>query len=183
MNLDHIKTSLTLAALIALVIVGLIIGWRLATDDVPSLRESTASSEPSCHMEELKAGSTLKAGQVTVNILNSGSTPNLAGDTMRALTKQGFEGGVTGNAPQGVRAEGVLILDPDPDSSQVRLVAKQFAKRPMVKKSSEGDPAAVDIIVGNDFKAIRGIDKDAATSMKVKGTTDVCVPEPPEADD
>jgi hypothetical protein len=179
----HLRTPLTLVALIAVLIFGLTVGWRLATEDVPSLRESTASSEPSCHMEELRAGSTLKAGQVTVNILNSGSTPNLAGDTMRALTKRGFEGGVTGNAPQGVRADSVLILDPDPDSSQVRLVAKQFAKRPDVKKSSEGDPAAVDIIVGNDFKASSGIDKGAATSMKVKGTTDVCVPEPPDADD
>ncbi|HYJ69581.1 MAG TPA: LytR C-terminal domain-containing protein [Nocardioidaceae bacterium] len=180
----NIRTPLTLVILISVLIVGLIIGWRMATDDVPSLRESTASSsEPSCHMEELDAGSTLKAGQVTVNILNSGSTPNLAGDTMRALTKQGFEGGVTGNAPEGVRADGVLIIDPDPDSSQVRLITKQFAKRPDVKKSSEGDPAAVDIIVGNEFKVSSGIDKSAATSLKVKGTTEVCVPEPPDADD
>src|SRR5262245_15812791 len=178
----HIRTPLTLIALIGVLIVGLTVGWRLATEDVPSLRESTASSEPSCHMEELRAGSTLRAGQVTVNILNSGSTPNLAGDTMRALTKHGFEGGVTGNAPKGVRADSVLILDPDPDSSQVRLIAKQFARHPEVKKSSEGDPSAVDIIVGNDFKVSSGIDKNAVTSMKVKGTTDVCVPAAPDAD-
>lgn len=179
----HIRTPLTLLALIGVLIVGLTVGWRLATEDVPSLRESTASgSEPSCHMEELRAGSILKAPQVTVNVLNSGSTPNLAGDTMRALTKHGFEGGITGNAPKGVRADSVLILDPDPDSSQVRLIAKQFSKRPDVKKSSEGDPAAVDIIVGNDFKVSSGIDKNAARSMKVKGTTDVCVPAPPDAD-
>jgi hypothetical protein len=180
MNLGHLKAPLTLVALIAILVVGLTVGWRLATEEVPSLRESTASSEPSCHLEKLKAGSTLKAGQVTVNILNAGTTPNLAGDTMRALTKQGFEGGITGNAPSGVRAGSVLILDPEPDSSQVRLVAKQFAKRPAIKKSSEGDPAAVDIIVGNDFKASSGIDKNAATSMKVNGTTDVCVPAAPE---
>jgi LytR cell envelope-related transcriptional attenuator len=179
----HIRTPLTLIALIGVLIAGLTVGWRLATEDVPSLRESTSSSEPSCHMEELGAGSTLKASQVTVNILNSGSTPNLAGDTMRALTKQGFEGGVTGNAPQGVRADSVLILDPEPDSAQIRLIAMQFAKRPEVRKSSEGDPAAVDVIVGNDFKVSSGIDKNAATSLKVKGTTDVCVPAPPDSDD
>jgi hypothetical protein len=179
----HIRTPLTLVALIGVLIVGLTVGWRLATEDVPSLRESTASSEPSCHMEKLRAGSTLRVTQVTVNVLNSGSTPNLAGDTMRALTKKGFEGGVTGNAPKGVRADGVLILDPDPNSSQVRLLAKQFAKRPVVKKSSEGDPAAVDIIVGNDFRVRSGINKTAVTSMKVNGTTAVCVPEPPDTDE
>ena len=47
----NIRTPLTLVVLISVLIVGLIIGWRMATDDVPSLRDSTASSsEPSCHM-------------------------------------------------------------------------------------------------------------------------------------
>jgi hypothetical protein len=179
----HIRTPLTLVALIGVLIVGLTVGWRLATEDVPSLRESTSSSEPSCHMEKLRAGSTLRVTQVTVNVLNSGSTPNLAGDTMRALTRKGFEGGVTGNAPKGVRADGVLILDPDPDSSQVRLIARQFAKRPVVKKSSDGDPSAVDIIVGNDFRVSTGINKTAVTSMKVNDKTNVCVPAPPDTDE
>jgi LytR cell envelope-related transcriptional attenuator len=178
----NFRGPITLVGLIVLLVIGLIVGWRLATEDVPSLRESTGSSEPSCRMQELDAGSTLRSTQVTINVLNSGSTPNLAGDTMRALTKRGFEGGVTGNAPQGVRADNVLILDPDPKSSQVRLVAKQFVKRVQTKKSSEGDPAAVDIIVGNDFRVSSGVDRSAPTSLKVRGTTDVCVPEPPDAD-
>jgi LytR cell envelope-related transcriptional attenuator len=177
----NIRGPLTLVALVVVLVVGLTVGWRLATDDVPSLRESTGSSEPSCRMQELDAGSTLRVAQITVNVLNSGSTPNLAGDTMRALTKRGFEGGVTGNAPQGVRADRLAILDPDPKSSQVRLVARQFDGRIDVTKSSEGDPAAIDIIVGNDFRVSSGFDDSAPTEMKVKGTTDVCVPEDPDA--
>ena len=179
MNLNF-RTPLTLVALIAVLVFGLLVGWRLMTEPVPSLRESTASSEPSCKVQELKAGSTLRTSQVTINVLNSGTTPNWAGDTMRALTKRGFEGGLTGNAPQGVRADSVVILDPDPKSDQVRLVAKQFAKRPKVEKSTEDDPAAVDIIVGNHFRVSRDLDRDARKSMKVRGTTDVCVPVPPE---
>jgi len=178
MNLNF-RTPFTLALLIAVLIFGLMVGWRLLTEEVPSLRESTGTSEPSCQVREFKAGSTLDAGQVTVNVLNSGSTPNLAGDTMRALTRRGFEGGLTGNAPQGVRADSVVILDPDPKSDQVRLVAKQFDKRPKVEKSTADDPAAVDIIVGNDFRLSRDLDRDARKSMKVRGTTDVCVPVPP----
>lgn len=181
MNLNF-RTPFTLALLIAVLIFGLIVGWRLLTEEVPSLRESTGTSEPSCQVRELKAGSTLRSNQVTINVLNSGTTPNLAGDTMRALTKRGFEGGLTGNAPQGVRADSVVILDPDPKSSQVRLVAKQFEGRIDVEKSSDDDPAAVDIIVGNDFRASTGINHDAPTSMKVRGTTDVCVPAPPDSD-
>lgn len=179
MNLNF-RTPLTLMALIAVLVFGLLVGWRLMTEPVPSLRDSTGSSEPSCQVQELKAGSTLRSSQVTINVLNSGTTPNLAGDTMRALTKRGFEGGLTGNAPQGVRADSVVILDPDPKSDQVRLVAKQFAKRPKVEKSTEDDPAAVDIIVGNHFRVSRDLDRDARKSMKVRGTTDVCVPVPPE---
>jgi LytR cell envelope-related transcriptional attenuator len=178
----NIRGSLTLVALIVLLVFGLIVGWRLATEDVPSLQESTGSSEPSCRVQEFESGSTLRARQVTVNVFNSGSTPDLAGDTMRALTKQGFEGGMTGNAPQGVRADSVVILDPDPKASQVRLVARQFSDRIQIKKSSEGDPVAVDIIVGNDFRVSRDIDQSAPTSMKVKDTTDVCVPEPPDTE-
>jgi hypothetical protein len=182
MNLNF-RTPLTLVALIAVLVFGLTVGWRLLTEDVPSLRESTGTGEPSCRVQELKAGSTLRAAQVTVNVLNSGSTPNLAGDTMRALTRtRGFEGGLTGNAPQGVRAESVTILDPDPESAQVRLVAKQFERRPKIEESDDNDPAAVDIIVGNDFKPSSGIDRDAPTSMTVRGKTDVCVPAPPDDD-
>jgi hypothetical protein len=179
MNLNF-RTPLTLVALIAVLVFGLLVGWRLLTEKVPSLRESTGTSEPSCQVQELKAGSTLRAAQVTVNVFNSGSTPNLAGDTMRALTRRQFEGGLTGNAPQGVRADSVMILDPDPDSSQVRLVLKQFENRVQVRKSGDDDPAAVDIIVGNDFQVSRDIDHDAPTTMKVRGKTDVCVPAPPD---
>jgi LytR cell envelope-related transcriptional attenuator len=182
MNIN-IRTPLTLILLVAILVVGLTVGWRLATADAPSLRESTSSSEPTCQNREFKAGSTLRAQQVTVNVFNSGTTPDLAGDTMRALTKVGFEGGVTGNAPDGVRADSVVILDPNPKSSQVRLVAKQFGRGVDIRKpTGDDDTAAVDIIVGNDFRA-SDLDDDAPTSMEVKGTTVVCVPEPPEADD
>jgi hypothetical protein len=178
----NIRTPLTLIALVGVLVVGLMVGWRLATKEAPSLRESTASSEPSCEVRQLPAGSTLRAGQVTVNVLNSGTTPNLAGDTMRALTRRGFEGGVTGNAPDGVRAASVLILDPNPKASQVRLVARQFGRRIEIRRPAEdADPAAVDIIVGNGFDS-RDLDRNAPTSMKVKGTTDVCVPAPPDAE-
>lgn len=179
MNLNF-RTPLTLVALIAALVFGLLVGWRLVTEDVPSLRESTGTSEPSCQVEELKAGSTLRVGQVTVNVLNSGTTPNLAGDTMRALTRAGFEGGLTGNAPQGVRADSVMILDPDPASSQVRLVLRHFENRVQVRKADDDDPAAVDIIVGNDFRVSRDINHDAPDSMKVTGKTDVCVPAEPD---
>lgn len=176
----NIRTPLTLVALALVLVVGLMIGWRLATADAPSLRESTISSEPSCEMQKLDAGSKLRAGQVTINILNAGTTPNLAGDTMRALLKRGFDGGRTGTAPEGVRAKGVLILDSSPKSPPVRLVAKQFGGGVPVRKPAEdSDPAAIDIIVGNDFRT-RQIDKSAPTSLKVKVTTEVCVPAPPE---
>lgn len=182
MNIN-LRTPLTLVILIALLVVGLLVGWRLATADAPSLRESTSTSEPTCENRELEAGSKLRAGQVTVNVLNSGTTPNLAGDTMRALTRRGFEGGSTGNAPDGVRVANALILDPSPDSAQVRLVAKQFGPGIRVKKpTGDNDPAAVDIIVGNDFRA-SDLDDNAPTSLKVKGTTTVCVPAPPDSDD
>lgn len=176
----HFRTPITLLVLLVVLVVGLLVGWRLATGKVPSLRESTGSSEPTCHIEKLKAGSQLRARQVTVNVLNAGSTPNLAGDTMRALTRRGFDGGTTGNAPKGVRTGRVLILDTDPKAAQVRLVAKQFAGRVKVRKASGGDnSAAVDVIVGNHFDVHTGINKKAPTSLKVKGTTDVCVPDAP----
>lgn len=176
----NIRGPLTLVALVAILVVGLTVGWRLATEDAPSLRESTSSGEPSCEVRSLDAGSTLRAGQVRINVLNSGTTPNLAGDTMRALIRRGFDGGVTGNAPSGVRVANVLILDPNPKASQVRLVARQFGRGIEVRKPAEdNDPSAVDIIVGNGFDA-RELKRNAPTSMKVKGTTDVCVPEPPD---
>jgi LytR cell envelope-related transcriptional attenuator len=179
----NIRTPITLVLLISVLVIGLLVGWRLATADAPSLRESTSSSEATCENQQLEAGSTLRAGQVTVNVLNAGTTPNLAGDTMRALTRRGFEGGTTGNAPDGVSTKRVLILDPSPDSSQVRLVAKQFGRGIDIKKpSGDDDPLAVDIIVGNDFRA-SDLDDSAPTSMKVRGKTIVCVPEEPDADE
>jgi hypothetical protein len=180
----NIRTPVTLVVLIALLVVGLLVGWRLATADAPSLRDSTGTNDRSCQKQEFEAGSTLRAPQVTVNVLNSGTTPNLAGDTMRALTRRGFEGGTTGNAPDGVRAASVLILDPNPDYTDVRLVAKQFGRGLQIKKPSrDNDPFAVDIIVGNDFRASE-IDDNAPTVMKVKeGYDRRRCPAPPDADD
>lgn len=167
-----LRTPLTLLILVILCVAGTVIGWRLLTQDAPAL-DAGSSRGAACDDRQLSSGSKLRSRQIQINVYNAGSISGLADATMRSLSRRGFVAGVVDNAPGRAQAQNVLVLDPEPKSASVRLVAAQFNGDVVVRKRADDLNDGVDVIVGDDFQ---GIDQKAKTSLSVQSSTDVCVP-------
>ncbi len=165
------KTPVTLLLLVVLCVAGTIYGWRLLTEDAPPL--DAGSARPDCSDRQLDSGSKLKSNQVQVNVYNAGSISGLAGETMRLLTRREFIAGVVDDAPANTKAQNVVVLDPEPKSASVELVAAQFKGDVVVRKRADDLSDGIDVIVGDGFQ---GIDPQAKTTLAVQRNTDVCVP-------
>lgn len=170
----NLKTPLTLAVLVAVLIGGAVVGWRYATQEVPSLRDGTASDGPTCRNRTFDSGQTLESRAVTVNIYNAGDVSGLAGETLRAFQTQGFIGGSATDRNIRMPNKNALIAAAEPRSAPVRLVRRQLAGRVAVRAAGDPDIGTdVNVYIGNRF---RGVVRDARTSLRVRGTTTVCVP-------
>lgn len=170
----NLKTPLTLAVLVAILIGGSVIGWGLATQEVPSLRDSTASDGPTCADQTFRSGSTLEANAVTINVFNDGTVSGLAGETLRELQEKGFIGGGATDSSVRMPNRNALITAVDPRSAPVRLVRRQLEGLVPVREAKDPDTDTdVNIYIGNRF---RGVARDSRTSLKVRGQTTVCVP-------
>lgn len=170
----NVKTPLTLAVLVAVLIGGSIVGWGLATQEMPSLRDSTASDGPTCMDQTFDSGSTLESNAVTVNVYNTGDVSGLAGKTLRALQNKGFIGGGAIDGRARMPNKNALVVAAEPRSAPVRLVKAQLKGRVFLRKADDPEIGTdVSIYLGNRF---RGIAPKTRTSLRVRGQTTVCVP-------
>lgn len=169
-----LKTPLTLAVLVAVLIGGSVVGWQLVTEEMPSLRDSTASDGPTCDDQTFDSGSRLKSTAVTVNVFNDGTVSGLAGETLRALQDKGFIGGAATDSSVRMPNRNALVVAAEPRSAPVRLVKRQLRGQVAVRRAEDADIGTdVNIYVGNRFQ---GVARNARTSLKVRGQTTVCVP-------
>lgn len=168
------KTPITLVVLIGVVVVGSMIGWHYATQDMPSLSDAAEADEPTIQCETLNRGQALEAGAVTVNVFNTPrGVPNMAGTTLTQFIERGFIAGTAQNSERIIPERRVLITATDPKSPQVQLVRKQL--RGEVPVRAAGDSTAegeVNVYVGSRF---RGLAKKAPTEVRVReGTLEYC---------
>jgi hypothetical protein len=161
-----LKTPLTLVVLVGLLVTGSVLGWRLLTQDVPPLDTGSSECEPAANTD-----TEVRAEEVRVNVYNAGSISGLASTTMRSLSRRDFIEGAVDNAPAGTKAKSVLLLDPEPKSAPVRLVAAQFEGDVVVRRKSEDLGEGVDVVLGDGF---RGLDEDAPTSIQLRNRSDEC---------
>lgn len=166
------KTPVTMVVLILLLVGGTMVGWRYATEEVPSLADATDTDEPRTRCRVFNSGQALEAGAVTVNVFNTSGEPNLAGRTMAVFLSRGFSGGVAENSEEAVPGRRVLLTAADPSSAQVRLVRKQLKGVVRSRVTDEANTGtAVNVYLGDRF---RGLRRDAPSSVKVEGRTRVC---------
>lgn len=166
------KTPVTLIVLVLFVVGGTLVGWRYATQEVPSLRDA-AGDDPELTCRTYNSGQALETGAVTVNVYNTpGGLDGLAGETMEKLITRGFVGGVTENSRNRIKKGTVLLTAADPKSAQVRLIRKHLAGRVLTKRARDADiGSSVNIFVGRRFP---GLTRNAPKQVKVKGRTEVC---------
>jgi len=166
-----ITTAVTMLALIGILVLGAVWGWRSLFAELPE-SPTAAEPAPTCATETLAAGQRVRARQVRVSVFNAGTRSGLAGDTLDRLRRRGFTAGDTGNAPSDLDVRRVQVWSTVEDDPRAQLVARQFGKKTRVRFSDEDLGPGVDVIVGDRFDRL----SKAPRSLRVREAREICVP-------
>jgi hypothetical protein len=160
------KSTLVLGCLAALLVVVGLWGWHTATAPFPG-----KSDPPRCVETPVGKGDKVFPEQVTVSVYNASEVNGLAGRTLDLFAKDGFNKGVTGNAPRDTHVQNAAIWTTTPDSPDVRLVATRLGRGvDVVRKQGRG--FGVTVVVGDDFDdLVKGKKSVVAT-----GDAEICSP-------
>lgn len=180
MDRRHVITTVTMLALIGIVVAGAVLGWRALFAELPEDSVSVGEPVPSCLPETIGPRERIRTRDIRVSVFNGGSRSGLAGETLDALARRGFVEGDVGNAPSNVNVRKVQVRSTVENDPRARLVARQFGKNVTMQVSEEDLGVGVDVIVGDRFEQL----VKAPRSFTVKGAHEVCVPNPAfEAED
>ena len=119
------RSAATLGVLVMLCLVGILVGIRALTADLPTdpLVESTTEQ---CENRNIAQGKKIRAEEITVSVFNAGSKAGAASRVMKELQTRGFADGDSGNAPKGTEVIRAQVWSDSPRNSAARLVALQL---------------------------------------------------------
>jgi LytR cell envelope-related transcriptional attenuator len=142
------KTAATLSVLCVLLVIVGVWGFNTATEPFPG-----KTDPPICVATSIDAGERVFPQQVTVSVYNASDRNGLAGRTIDLFTEDGFNQGVTGNAPRNARVRYAQIWTSTPEGPDVRLVATRLGRETEVVRR-EGAGVGVTVVVGDDFEEL-----------------------------
>jgi len=146
----RLRTAITLAALLVVMLLGITWGWAQMTKPFPGKVDAAI-----CVDTSYAAGDELFTQDVTVSVLNGSGREGLAGRTMEELKTAGFAEGQTGNAPKGTALTTVAeIWVDDVSNPGAKLLRARLGKVPVVAHP-EVDYAGIVVVVGDQFEKFR----------------------------
>lgn len=147
-------------------VVGMFVGWRLLTSPPGSGDEGTYT----CQTQTVRAGESLSANLVTVDVFNGSDQEGLAGRVSAALQERGFRQGAIANSPSSTRPATATILTTDQSDPRVQLVAQQFTEIDF-RAPDFATSASITVIVGDGYT---GLKDGAPASIKASSEVSVC---------
>lgn len=169
------KSGLTLLVLVALLVLGLRVGWTQLTEPLGTPDLAT-EEPPACTDRLVEAGSTIGPGDVTVSVYNGGTQDGLAGGTLEKLANRGFGIGESGNADVRVPRIQVWAEEPSPAVFLVRTHLGQNARQIRVVPRPGLGPG-VTVVVGDDWRGL----KKGRRQLPVERDVEICSPPDDEA--
>lgn len=152
-----VRSALTLATLVVLLIVGFLWGLRELTAPFGASPFATATgaeeeSATDCLSVEVPAGNQITPSDLVVSVLNAGSREGRAGEVLQQLTDEGFAPGRIGNAPAGSAVSTVQIWTTTPRQAATRLVLSALGPDATVVRRATDLPGVV-VVIGDGFTA------------------------------
>ena len=166
MLISRLRTTLTLAVLVGLLLFGVTYGFSAVTEPFPNRAEP-----PVCTEVAIDQGEKIFPEQVTVSVLNAGSRSGLAGRTMSQLAGVGFGRGDALDAPDDTEVRRVEIWTDEPNNPDVRLVATYLGTDPPIVRR-DTVAVGVNVVVGDRFDELR----KGRKGFKAKQDTSICSP-------
>jgi hypothetical protein len=165
------RSAATLGVLVVLCLVGILVGIRALTADLPTdpLVESTTKQ---CENRNIARGKKIRAGEITVSVFNAGSKAGAASRVMKELQTRGFADGDSGNAPKGSGVVRAQVWADSPKNSAARLVARQLGSgiRVFAGKAQLG-PGIV-VVVGDQLGKMPKAPRETRAAVR----TSICSP-------
>ncbi len=167
----RLTTTITMVALVAVVCLMAVWGMKAVTAPIEDTKGSTSSQDPGCAPEDQTVVESVRRGQVTVSVYNTGKRSGRAGFTLDLLEAAGFKAGAIGNAEADddvVRAE---VRTTKQDDKSAKLVALALGKNTKVVVTDEDYGPGVDVFIGDKFG---GLDPKAPRRLALDESKTVC---------
>jgi LytR cell envelope-related transcriptional attenuator len=164
----RVRTLITLAFLVVLMLIGVTWGWAQVTEPFPG-----KADPPICVDTSYAAGTELNVQDVTVSVLNASSREGLAARTLQQLEDAGFATGQTNNAPAGtaLTAPAEIWTDTEGDPA-ARLLRKHVGGVP-VRSDVVNSAVGITLVVGDAFGEV---DAEGPVSVVLDAEAVVCSP-------
>lgn len=167
---SRLRTGATLLVLLVIVAVAVRIGVDRVAEPFPE-----SADPPICTDTPVSAGDAVRAGEVTISIINAGGANGLAGRTLSDLVDRGFGRGQLADAPEGTRrVRNAQIWTTDGATAAVKLVRSHLAGKVTVVER-EGTLGGITVVVGEDFSDV----KDGRKQVRARADETTCVPTVP----
>ena len=144
----RIRSAATLAGLLVLLLAGVAWAWSAVSEPFPE-REEAAT----CTSKVVAQGEKVYPDQVTVSVLNGGTSEGLADRTLTELVQAGLDRGQLGNTPEGTEVNVAQIWAEDVDNPAVRLVLSFLGDGAKVVRRDAPLPG-VNVVVGEEFPGV-----------------------------
>ena len=167
------RSAVTLGVLVMLCLVGILVGVRALTADLPD-EPLIESADQQCEDRTVAPGKRIRAAEITVSVYNAGSRAGAANQVMRQLVARGFAEGKSGNAPEGTDIIRAQVWADTRRNSAARLVARHLGTGIKVFADKPALGPGIVVVVG-DKLAVTKL-PTAPRKTKAAGPTKICSP-------